>query len=138
MSPEEYIDSEINKFEELCKEIKYTSELKYSLEYAGQLDDARDCAIKEKWPEGTPQELGNSIAIQWGAAFSKMVAGSYKSKWSVNPKTKTPIVIVKCGAMANQVQALLLGAQAFNDGTLFADLAAELATHLTNEGAEEI
>ena len=138
MSPEEYIDSEINKFEELCKEIKYTSELKYSLEYAGQLDDARDCAIKEKWPEGTPQELGNSIAIQWGAAFSKMVAGSYKSKWSVDPKTKTPIVVVKCGAMANQVQALLLGAQAFNDGTLFADLAAELATHLANEGAEEM
>ena len=137
MNPEEYINKECEKFLSLCKEIKYDAKLTYILEEITQLDNARDQAIKEKWPKGTPPELENSIAIQWGAVFSRMLAGSYTSKWSVDPKTKTPIVIIKCAQQATQVQAMLLGAQAFNDGTSFADLANELVVHLAKQGAEE-
>ena len=138
MSPEEYIKNECDKFLSLCKEINYDAEWNFILEEICQLDDARDQAIKEKWPEGTPPELENSIAIQWGAVFSRMLANSYISKWSVDPQTKTPTVTIKCGEVATQVQAMLLGAQAFNGGTLFADLANELVAHLSTQGAEEV
>lgn len=138
MRPEEYINKECEKFLKLCKEINYDVQWNYVLEEICQLDEARDCAIKEKWPEGTPRELENSIAIQWGAVFSRMLASSYISKWSVDPQTKTPTVTIKCGPVATQVQAMLLGAKAFNDGTLFADLANELVAHLATQGAEEV
>jgi hypothetical protein len=137
MSPEDYIIQECDKFLALCKEINYEATWDFILEEICQLDEARDQAIKEKWPEGNPQELENSIAIQWGAVFSRMIANSYTSKWSVDAKTKTPTVTIKCGPVATQVQAMLLGAQAFNDGTLFADLANELVAHLSTQGAEE-
>ena len=53
MSPEEYIKNECDKFLSLCKEINYDAEWNFILEEICQLDDARDQAIKEKWPEGS-------------------------------------------------------------------------------------
>ena len=136
MTPEQYIDSECKKFTALCEEVNYTAEWNFSYNEIAQLDIARDAARDNKWPDGTPPELGNSIAILWGSVFSLIMANTFTSKWSVDPQSKIPIVLVKCGQQAIQVKTILLGAQAFNDGTLFADLAKELFDHLIKQGAE--
>ena len=138
MTPEEYIDQQCEAFHKTCAEIGFQKDWTYTLGDIALLDEARDLAKAAIWPDGTPEELGNSVAIMWGAMFSKLLAGSYVSKWGVDPKSKTPVVIVKCGTQATQVQAILLGAQAFNQGELFADLAKALSDHLISAGAESL
>ena len=137
MTAEEYINQQCDAFHKTCLDMAYKVDWSYTIADIAKLDAATDHALATIWPEGTPRELENSVAIMWGSMFSKMIAGSYISKWSVDPESKVPIVVVKCGSRAIQVKAILVGAQAFNNGTLFADLAQELKDHLDSQGAEK-
>ena len=137
MTAEDYITQQCDAFLKTCADMNYQVEWTYTLADIAKLDAATDHALATIWPEGTPRELENSVAIMWGAMFSKMIAGTYISKWSIDPESKTPIVIVKCGTQAIQVKAILVGAQAFNKGSLFSELSSELTEHLDKSGAEK-
>ena len=137
MTAEEYINQQCDAFLETCQEMNFTHDWIYTLDDVAKLDEATDQALATIWPEGTPKELENSAAIMWGSMFSKMIAGTYVSRWSVDPESKTPIVVVKCGQQALQFKAILIGAQAFNNGTHFRKIADELIEHFDSQGAEK-
>ena len=94
-----------------------------------------DAARELLWPEGSPKELGDAVAIMWAAHFSKIVEKMYISRWGIDPDSKTPILVVKCGTKGLQLKVILVGAQAFNNGQLFVDIWKELEQSLTDAGA---
>jgi len=137
MTPEEYVMQQCIAFKKICEELNYSRLWEDKVEEIPFLDEVRDLAKARLWPDGTPEELGDSVAIMWGAMLSRMIAGTYVSRWGVDPETKTPIVILKCGSRALQLKALLVGAQAFNSGGSFADIRNEVEEFLGKEGAEK-
>ena len=136
MTAEEYINQQVMAFHKTCEDMKFQADWKYTLDDMQKLDDARDQAIKELWPEGTPKEIGDAGAIMWGAVFSKIIKDTYTSRWGIDPNSSTPIVIVKCGDNGLQVRALIVAAQSFNNGQLFTDTWSELKKELDSAGAE--
>ena len=136
MTPEQYIDQQVMAFHKTCEDMKFQANWNYSLDNIQTLDDARDKAIEELWPEGTPKEIGDAAAIMWGSVFSKIIKEHYVSRWGIDPNSSTPIVIVKCGENGMQVRALIVGAQSFNTGQLFTDTWTELKKELDSAGAE--
>ena len=136
MTAEDYIQQQVEAFKRTCIDMDFTLDWSFNLSDIPKLDEARDKAIEKVWPNGTPEELGNAVAIMWGAMFSKAIYGSYITRWGIDPDSKTPVVIVKCGQNGLQVKALLVGAQSFNNGQLFTDTWAELKKELDAAGAE--
>lgn len=138
MTAEDYIQQQVNAFKSTCIDMACHINWSHDLSDIPKLDEARDQAIEKIWPDGTPEELGNAAAIMWGAMFTKAIHGSYITRWGIDPESKTPIVIVKCGQNGLQVKALLVGAQSFNNGQLFTDTWTELKKELDAAGAETI
>ncbi len=132
MSPEEYISQQCEAFEKTILDMGVTEKFCYSLSSVTKLDFLKESL----WgTDGPPQELGNTVAIMWGAVLTKIIAESYTSRWQVDPESNLPVVVVKCGDRGMQVRSIVFGAQAFNRGETFVSVWADLKKTLDEAGA---
>ena len=132
MTAEEYVKEQCEAFHKTCDDMSYKVDFGYELASIPKLDQVR----KALWPDEIPAELGNAVSIMWGAFFTKILAESYISKWTVDPQSKTPSLILKCGNKGIQVKIVLIAAQAFNQGRDFVEFWSELKETLDDAGTE--
>ena len=132
MTAEEYVKDQCEAFYKTCEDMAYKVDLGYQLSSIEKLDQVR----KALWPGEVPSELGNAVSIMWASFFTRILTQTYISKWTVDPQSKTPSLILKCGNKGIQVKSLLIAAQAFNQGRSFVDFWAELKQTLDEAGAE--
>lgn len=132
MTAEEYVKEQCEAFHKTCEDMAYKVEFGYELDSIPKLDQVR----KALWPGDVPGELGSAISIMWAAFFTKILAESYISKWTVDPQSKTPSLILKCGNKGIQVKSVLIAAQAFNQRLDYVEFWAELKETLDEAGAE--
>lgn len=132
MTAEEYVENQCQAFHKTCEDMAYKVDFGYELTSIEKLD-----AVKNSlWPDDVPVELGNAISIMWAAFFTKILANSYISKWTVDTQSKTPSLILKCGNKGIQVKSVLIAAHAFNEGRPYSDFWQELKKTLDEAGAE--
>ena len=132
MTAQEYVEQQCEAFHRTCKDMAYNIDFGYELASIAKLDQVK----KSLWPVKVPGELGNAVSIMWASFFTKILEVSYISKWSVDPQSKTPSLILKCGNKGIQVKSVLIAAQAFNQGREFTEFWAELKETLDEAGAE--
>ena len=132
MTAEEYVQEQCAAFYKTCEDMAYKIDWDYGFDCIEKLDKARITL----WPGEIPGELINSISIMWAAVFTQILATNYISKWTVDPQSKTPSLIIKCGNKGLQVKSVLIAAQAFNQGRDYVEFWAELKQTLDNAGAE--
>jgi hypothetical protein len=132
MTAEEYVEEQCTAFYKTCEDMAYKIDWAYDFSSIEKLDQTR-LAL---WPGEIAGELRNSISIMWASMFTKIIAENYISKWAVDPQSKTPSLILKCGQKGLQVKSVLVAAQAFNDGRDFVDFWVELKKTLDDAGAE--
>ena len=133
MTPEAYIQQQCEAFIKTCRDMGLDMKWNFQLSEMANLDVAKNLL----WQERPAEELGNAVAIMWGAYFSQIIAEHYISRWNVDPESKLPILVVKCGNRGIQLKTIILGAQAFNQDRTFVDLWQETEQLLTESGAEK-
>ncbi|MCM8534841.1 MAG: hypothetical protein NE334_02765 [Lentisphaeraceae bacterium] len=132
MTAEEYVENQCEAFHKTCEDMAYKVDFGYELSSLEKLDDVKWAL----WPDDVPVELGSAIAIMWAAFFTKILANTYISKWTVDPQSKTPSLILKCGGKGLQVKSVLIATHAFNEGKSYVDFWSELKKTLDEAGAE--
>ncbi|NQZ58050.1 MAG: hypothetical protein HRT88_11385 [Lentisphaeraceae bacterium] len=133
MTPEDYIKQQSAAFIKTCSDMGLDMAWNFDVAEMANLDVAKNLL----WQERPAEELGNAVAIMWGAYFSQIIAERYISRWNVDPENKLPILVVKCGNRGIQLKTIILGAQAFNEGKTFVELWKETEQLLAESGAEK-
>jgi hypothetical protein len=132
VTPDEYILEQCGLFEDSLKTAGVIQEFTYREKAVSELDDLRQLI----YPNGT-EDLENAVAIHWGAAFTRIIAESYTSRWQVDPETNLPVVVLKCGGRGMQIKSIVYAAKAFKTGESFKLVWNDLIKTLTEAGAEK-
>lgn len=132
MTAEEYIEQQCAAFEAKILSMGYTEKFIYSAENIASLDSIK---LALWGPEGPPDNEVGELSIYWGAAFTKIIANTWESQWTVDPQSKVPVVVVKCGGQGMQVKAIVVATQAFRENQSLTAMWNELDEHLTKSGA---
>jgi hypothetical protein len=134
VTPQEYVEQQQAAFIKTCEDMGFTYKWDGGFADMKMLDEARDLL----WADGAEEALGDAVAIMWAAHFSTLVAAAYISRWAVDPESRTPVLIGKCGNRGLQLKIVLVVAQAFNQGRKFTEVWAEMETMLDEAKAEKV
>ena len=132
MTSEEYINQQCEEFEKKILSMGVSEKFLYEASNVHSLDSIK---LALWGPEGPPVDEVGPLSIMWGSAFTKIIANTYESQWTVDPESNVPVVVVKCGGRGMQVKAIVVATQAFRENQSLSAMWQELENHLAKSGA---